>query len=117
MRSPARDTEIAQIPWVSRFSGDKPCDGIKWNQAALKHLFSMGGRPPEGIPYRARCKLHAKWHFTALPNEDPGITGYTGDYCIHHLFTQVFGHQRELDRYQKWAAGELEDTLKEGHHA
>lgn len=104
-----RDELIAQIPWVDQREVDgKPCDGIKWGQVALKHLYSMGGRPAEGIPDRARCKLRAKWHFDALPDgEFPA--GTTGDYCIHHLFSQIYDHREELERYQKWSA-EQPDT-------
>lgn len=99
-----RDLRIAEIPWVSRFPGEKPCDGIKWGQVALKHLYRMGGHPPEGIPAKARCKLRAKWHFTALRHKDRVLTGDTGDYCIHHLFSQIYDHHLEMERYQKWSA-------------
>lgn len=101
-----RDELIEAIPWVSRVTEDKPCQGIKWGRVALKHLYPMGGRPAEGIPDRARCKWRAKWHFTALTVAEvvdpyPGLAT-TGDYCIHHLFTQIYDYRPEYERYRRW---------------
>lgn len=94
-----REALISEIPWVERLTEDKPCQGIKWGKVALKHLYSMGGKPAEGIPDRARCTLRAKWHFTAL--EGPESDVLTGDYCIHHLMVQFADHA-EMERQRKW---------------
>lgn len=106
----ARDEQIDSIPWVDRL--EEPidfCDGIKWSQVALKHLYEMNGRPAEGIPAKARCKLPAHWRFTAMPEEEikdkyPGQRATTGKYCIHHLFQQIYDYGPELERYHRWSA-------------
>lgn len=103
----ARDELIESIPWVKRVPEDEPCQGIKWGQVALKHLYSVGGRPAEGIPDRARCKLPAKWEFTALTEDEVddecGHLAASGKYCIHHLFSQINDYEQELDRYRRWS--------------
>jgi hypothetical protein len=100
-----RDARIAEIPWVKRYTGkDKKCEGIKWGNVALKHLYTFGDKPAEGIPDKARCKLRAKWHFTALrARKHEGFSATTGDYCIHHLFSIIYSYQREYERYVKWS--------------
>lgn len=98
------EEHIASIPWVARISEKRPCQGVKWAEIGLKHLYSMGGKPPEGIPDRAKCKLNAKWHFEALPDTfrgASGLIGKTGDYCAWHLSTQ-FHNPDEEARYEEW---------------
>lgn len=102
--SKQKDELIAQIPWVRLYKGkQKGCEGIKWKHVALKHLYSMGGREPEGIPDKARCKFRAKWHYTAPRPRKYQMTGRTGDYCIHHLFSIIYSYQPDYDRYRKWS--------------
>lgn len=96
----ARDDRLARIPWVSRVSGELPCEGIKWQLVALKHLYPRGGRQAEGIPERARCKLRAKWHFVALPIG----RAKTGNYCLHHLPIAGDVYDDELTRLRQWLA-------------
>jgi hypothetical protein len=98
-RKQNREALIEAIPWVVRLTFDVPCEGIKWSKVALKHLYSMGGRPAEGIPDRAHCTFRAKWHYTAP--DDPETYAKTGDYCIHHLMVQ-FDDPVETERYQRW---------------
>jgi hypothetical protein len=92
------DAWIATIPWVHPVTGDVPCMGIKQGQVGVKHLRSVGGRPPEGIPDRARCKRRAKWHFTALISSE----STTGSYCRTHLGSQIDDQGKESARFRKW---------------
>lgn len=109
-----RDRRIAEIPWIEQLpEPEEWCDGIKWGQVALKHLYSMRGRPAEGIPDRARCKLPAHWHFTAMAEAEikdkyPGQRATTGKYCIHHLFSQIYDFDHELERYRRWCDTQVE---------
>src|SRR5690242_7318522 len=85
------------IPWVRELERPIPCEGIKWSKVALKHLHSMGGRPAEGIPDKARCKLRAHYRYTAQRGRDR--YGVTGNYCLAHVEQQL---TNEWDRYDAW---------------
>lgn len=110
----SKDDLIAEIPWVKRYTGKpKLCQGIKWKHVALKHLYTLGGKPAEGIPDKARCKFRAKWHFTALRPLKHDMNARTGDYCVHHLFSEIYSYQREFERYMKWRKANKDPELED----
>jgi hypothetical protein len=89
---------LLTIPWVRELAGTlPPCEGVKWSKVSLKHLYSMGGRPPEGLPDRARCKRRAHYRYTASGRADSHAT--TGNYCHSHVGQQLYA---EWDRYDEW---------------
>jgi hypothetical protein len=89
---------LLTIPWVRELTGKPtPCEGLKWGRIALKHVHSMGGRPPEGIPARARCKLTAHYRYTASRKRDDH--GTTGNYCWAHVVQQI---NNDWHRYDEW---------------
>jgi hypothetical protein len=92
--------KILDLPWVKQLKGREapPCEGIKWGQVSLKHLHSFGGRPAEGIPDRAHCKLKARYTFKALPSS----YAKSGKYCWHHLAQQVNLDEEETARILRW---------------
>ena len=83
------------LPWVDRVGPGIPCEGIRWSKVSIRHIHSMCGEPPEGIPDHAHCSFQAKWHFVALDGDDSFAT--TGNYCWHHLMQQM-AHQEEQER-------------------
>ena len=97
----AAEAEVLALPWVDRVGPGIPCEGIRWSKVSIRHIHSMCGEPPEGIPDHAHCSFQAKWHFVALDGDDSFAT--TGNYCWHHLKQQM-AHQEEQERYEQWKA-------------
>jgi hypothetical protein len=91
---------LLTIPWVSTLTEPYPtCQGLIHSRIALKHHYSMGGRPPEGIPDKARCKFRARYHYVA--GTGPDDHAETGDYCWHHVIKAL---RSDDQRYQQWEA-------------
>ena len=92
-----RKAYLLSIPWVRELAFPVPCEGLKQSKIALKHLYSMGGRPPEGIPDRARCKRLAHYHYTAGRGRED--YGKTGNYCWSHVVSML---NDDYARYDRW---------------
>jgi hypothetical protein len=91
------DARLLALPWVKQLKKPVPCEGIKHSKVALKHVFSMGGRPPEGIPDRARCKNPALYRYTVLKS----TYSNSGNYCYSHA-VQILVEDTEMARYRRW---------------
>lgn len=107
---------MATMPWLTPITEQsKPmCAGLKHNKIALKHLYSMGGRPPEGIPDRARCAKRAAWQYAALTGADlaaihddeyasEAVLAKSGPYCFAHVWSIMIDYPDEYRRYREWA--------------
>jgi hypothetical protein len=89
---------LLELPWIEEIEPTEVCQGLIQKRVALKHVYSMGGRPPEGIPDKARCKYKARYHYLAIENG----TEPEGNYCAWHAGSALFHTQEEMERYMKW---------------
>jgi hypothetical protein len=100
-----RQAFLYSLPYVQRVPTLKlqRCEGIKWGDVHLKHLYAHGPRanplPPEGIPEHAKCKKKGFWKFKALKNSH----GRDGVYCLVHLYTEgITVDELERERTEKY---------------
>jgi hypothetical protein len=101
----------AKLPWVKLLKKPVPCDGIKWSKVTLKHIYSMNGNPPEGIPDTARCKKVAHWKFRALKKS----MARSGNYCwTHLLYRGIYGDLCERERTDAWLAMYAKENAQNG---
>jgi hypothetical protein len=104
-----RKVHVEEISWVTPLGEtSKPCDGVKWNQVALRDIHQWGPRddlqPPRGILEKARCKNTAAWHIRLLRktlNHD-GVHVKVLDLCRHHLMSEMYSDMAEEERYERW---------------
>lgn len=68
----------------------------------------------QAIMKRYQCKNRARWHFVALRGrKGDDLKGYTGTYCLQHLWNNMSYPAREYERYLKWWSDSAEELLYE----
>lgn len=100
----ARKAYLLSIPWIRELEKPVPCEDYRHSKISLKHIHSMGDRPPEGIPESARCKNKAHYRYTASRKRDD--YGKTGNYCWPHTVSMLYA---DWHRYDEWRKDQKSD--------
>lgn len=110
MNAAERRAQIERIPWVRRLPEPVPCTGRK-SGTPMKAMYSMYGKPPAGLD-GYRCKVPARWHFTALKKS----RATDGDFCFNHLIHRgLLYDQDESVRLERWLARQAaQDSVDAG---
>lgn len=106
MMNKQHETMLRAIPWVTELTrGEVMCDGLIWSKISGKHLHAHGrdrSVPALGIPDNAHCRFHARWRFVT-GDADQFMGAKTGNYCIHHLYSQgLRANMTEDERFDTW---------------
>src|SRR6478609_10015072 len=99
----ARQEFYEHMPRVKKVRVPAMCEGIKWSNVAVKHIFQHGPREnrkaAEGIPEKSKCKRMGYWHFKPLKNS----YAREGTYCWTHLVYQgIHADMGEEKATRKW---------------
>lgn len=88
---------VAKIPWVTRLTKPRECQGFM-SHTALKHVHGT----PEQRAQKPKCKKLAHWKFN-FSKRDKYRSADTEYYCWNHLFSRgLYGSMYEADRFKKW---------------
>lgn len=100
-----RQRIVEMHPRVKRLPDDAivDCTGIKWGKVSLKHIFSMYGKPAEGMPERIHCKNGARWRFKRRKLDVGPYHNEVEYFCWSHLMSRgLYGSMEEEDYTRRW---------------